>query len=647
MVRLRFSFSSACSIVSTLVYHELSSLVLVRAEEQNATQQCAVAPNAECVVSPKQEIHRPPRHKSPRAESAFFVAGTCFDEYARRLKNKRPPLSRKRSASSGGPRAQQEQFPDVRRHAHELKKFLERCPGSCAARLDLAATMDVDPHPPASRRNMQNILDVLHPAGVGWRAGLENGAGSPDSWLDAGLTRALGKTGFLRQELSLEKLRAEHSGAPPDRPPDRVLVDHVSKCASLALRLAQTLEAVGRGATGDEDPARAAPHPYLLQEALGVVKWLRDHDFRNVDKEGLLKLWNRVVDELALGKAAQVARNQTVDLSLLPIWQWQRERFPKKWEIQTLVPKEMVQVDNALTPSECAAMVDWQKSSGNSGEPLLCVPALEFAQIGVLPHLPSKERRRFGGRNPDDPKKVGKRLEKHVVARADRPDRQVCFDEEFSKTALKVVKLVSVSSAFAQEQTRGLPWRGTSGHNSSTPVVDEHGEDLEGFIHDHNSVAKSDHDRRQEQDPFVDSPEPEPPLNPLYRLFRDLHLPEHHAQGIHAVHYPGPSIHRSDVGGTGPAGSYQEQGAGYGGHVDCIRRPVNREKQLSHPERHLTVIVYLNDDAEGGGTSFPRLSPPQKIQPRCGRVVLFNNLERQVCTSGLGTKCPRGRTAFF
>lgn len=42
---------------------------------------------------------------------------------------------------------------------------------------------------------------------------------------------------------------------------------------------------------------------------------------------------------------------------------------------------------------------------------------------------------------------------------------------------------------------------------------------------------------------------------------------------------------------------------------------------LHRSDRYFTIICYLNDDFEGGQTSFPQLN--YRITPRCGKAVIF------------------------
>jgi prolyl 4-hydroxylase len=42
--------------------------------------------------------------------------------------------------------------------------------------------------------------------------------------------------------------------------------------------------------------------------------------------------------------------------------------------------------------------------------------------------------------------------------------------------------------------------------------------------------------------------------------------------------------------------------------------------------RYLTVLIYLNDDLEGGETAFPKIE--KKVQPKKGRAVIFQNVDK-------------------
>eukprot|EP00325_Prymnesiales_sp_UTEX-LB-985_P026773 CAMPEP_0174721916 /NCGR_PEP_ID=MMETSP1094-20130205/37517_1 /TAXON_ID=156173 /ORGANISM="Chrysochromulina brevifilum, Strain UTEX LB 985" /LENGTH=375 /DNA_ID=CAMNT_0015922693 /DNA_START=10 /DNA_END=1138 /DNA_ORIENTATION=- len=63
-------------------------------------------------------------------------------------------------------------------------------------------------------------------------------------------------------------------------------------------------------------------------------------------------------------------------------------------------------------------------------------------------------------------------------------------------------------------------------------------------------------------------------------------------------------------------------GQEYQEHDDCasVRE---LEYMLRGGQRVATVLVYLNTVDHGGATSFPRLEPPLKVQPRTGRALVF------------------------
>ena len=201
----------------------------------------------------------------------------------------------------------------------------------------------------------------------------------------------------------------------------------------------------------------------------------------------------------------------------------------------------------------------------------------------------------------------------------------------FSAVALKVVKWVSVASSFAQEYSVRVPWREGSSREggrihanvsdlakasavSSLQVLE--GADSGRFEEDSGGGDAEDHPSDRSVQPsnsgrFEEAaPADVPALLPLFQLYRQLHLPETQAQGMHAVYYP--------------------PGAGYGGHCDCQRRPLDLTRNLGWPERHLQSLIYLNgrgdEQADGGGaTNFPRVG--KRTYPKCGRVLLYLNLE--------------------
>ena len=55
-------------------------------------------------------------------------------------------------------------------------------------------------------------------------------------------------------------------------------------------------------------------------------------------------------------------------------------------------------------------------------------------------------------------------------------------------------------------------------------------------------------------------------------------------------------------------------------HYDCLNKP---------NDRLFTTIIYLNDDYEGGGTSFPNTG--ETINPKQGKLVIWKNLINEKC----------------
>jgi prolyl 4-hydroxylase len=70
-----------------------------------------------------------------------------------------------------------------------------------------------------------------------------------------------------------------------------------------------------------------------------------------------------------------------------------------------------------------------------------------------------------------------------------------------------------------------------------------------------------------------------------------------------------------------------EQGQEYQVHYDTFDEsiPSNKAEIEIRGQRKYTMLVYLNDDYEGGGTFFPNLD--YMVRPKKGRVVIFNNLD--------------------
>lgn len=65
----------------------------------------------------------------------------------------------------------------------------------------------------------------------------------------------------------------------------------------------------------------------------------------------------------------------------------------------------------------------------------------------------------------------------------------------------------------------------------------------------------------------------------------------------------------------------------YMNHFDTFDETTERGKETinEHGQRKYTLLVYLNDDFEGGSTYFPNLDI--KVEPKKGRVVVFDNLD--------------------
>lgn len=75
-----------------------------------------------------------------------------------------------------------------------------------------------------------------------------------------------------------------------------------------------------------------------------------------------------------------------------------------------------------------------------------------------------------------------------------------------------------------------------------------------------------------------------------------------------------------------------EPGDYYRPHQDTCCFGGNREGCQGADKRRLTVIVYMNDDFEGGGTNFPNLN--MYLKPKKGDAIVFNTL-------GMFNRCSR------
>lgn len=72
-----------------------------------------------------------------------------------------------------------------------------------------------------------------------------------------------------------------------------------------------------------------------------------------------------------------------------------------------------------------------------------------------------------------------------------------------------------------------------------------------------------------------------------------------------------------------------EQGQEYQVHYDTFDDTIesNKVEIEKRGQRKYTMLAYLNDDYEGGGTFFPNLD--YMVKPKKGRVVIFNNLNEE------------------
>jgi prolyl 4-hydroxylase len=70
-----------------------------------------------------------------------------------------------------------------------------------------------------------------------------------------------------------------------------------------------------------------------------------------------------------------------------------------------------------------------------------------------------------------------------------------------------------------------------------------------------------------------------------------------------------------------------EQGQEYQVHYDTFDEDIasNKAEMERGGQRKYTMLAYLNDDYDGGGTFFPNLD--FMVRPKKGRVVIFNNLD--------------------
>ena len=72
-----------------------------------------------------------------------------------------------------------------------------------------------------------------------------------------------------------------------------------------------------------------------------------------------------------------------------------------------------------------------------------------------------------------------------------------------------------------------------------------------------------------------------------------------------------------------------EKGGHFNTHYDACFGTDTFCERLNSPigPRYITVLIYLNDDYTGGGTTFPRIN--QKITPEKGKAILFYNVDEK------------------
>jgi prolyl 4-hydroxylase len=80
------------------------------------------------------------------------------------------------------------------------------------------------------------------------------------------------------------------------------------------------------------------------------------------------------------------------------------------------------------------------------------------------------------------------------------------------------------------------------------------------------------------------------------------------------------SMFNESLGGKYQITNYQE-GQGYAPHTDCVMGKAQER------DRGATVLVYLEDTAEGGETIFPRLGDGLSVRPTAGSALLFNDAD--------------------
>ena len=91
------------------------------------------------------------------------------------------------------------------------------------------------------------------------------------------------------------------------------------------------------------------------------------------------------------------------------------------------------------------------------------------------------------------------------------------------------------------------------------------------------------------------------------RVSELVDIPLENAEAIQVIHY--------------------SPGQKYGAHFDAYDLGSDRGRRCCKRggQRLVTCLIYLNDVEEGGSTRFPRLD--LEIEPRAGRMVIFNNVD--------------------
>jgi predicted 2-oxoglutarate/Fe(II)-dependent dioxygenase YbiX len=90
------------------------------------------------------------------------------------------------------------------------------------------------------------------------------------------------------------------------------------------------------------------------------------------------------------------------------------------------------------------------------------------------------------------------------------------------------------------------------------------------------------------------------------RTARAVQMPPENAEGLGVLHY--------------------RTGERYVAHVDYYAEtPANAEHLAQKGQRSRTLLVYLNDDFEGGETDFPRIG--RRFRPDAGGALIFHSTD--------------------